>query len=114
MKPRNKDVFMIHNRESGEAQGVYSRAYHDEYEFGSAESARNANCHDVYLDKNKYRIAKYRVTYELIDEDAPADNEVIPEPVDPRDAELDPISAYVMGRLRKAIEAGINGEPDIN
>lgn len=110
MKPKNKDVFVIHDRESGEAQGVYSRAYHDEYEFSSAESARSANCHDIYLDKNKWRIAKYRVTYELIHEDAPADNEIVPEPVDVRDADLDPISAYVMGRLRKAMEDGINPE----
>ena len=75
MKPNDKDVFVIHNRETGEAQGVYSRACHDEYEFSSAERARSSNCHGIYKDKTEYRIAKYRVTYELIDDDAPADNE---------------------------------------
>ena len=70
MKPKNKEVFMIHDRESGEAQGVYSRSYHDEYEFSSAECARSSNCHGIYEDKDKFRIARYRVTYELIEEDA--------------------------------------------
>jgi hypothetical protein len=80
LKPKNKNVFVIHDRETGEAQGVYSRSCHDDYEFSSAERARSSNCHDIYLDKNKYRIGKYRVTYELIDEDAPADNELDVKP----------------------------------
>jgi hypothetical protein len=69
MYPKNKTVFVLHDRKSGEAQGVYSRACHDDYEFSSEESARSSNCHDVYKNTVKYRVAKYRVTYELIDDD---------------------------------------------
>jgi len=53
----------------GRSQGVYSRAYHDEYDFDSAERARNSNVHGIYTDKTKYKIAKYRVDYILINED---------------------------------------------
>ena len=72
MKPAERKpetVFRIIDRVTGEAVGSYSRAYCDEYDFGSAESARTANCHGKFEDKRKYAIAKYRVIYELIDED---------------------------------------------
>lgn len=71
MKPRERKpeiVFQIINRETGEAQGSYSRAYCDEYDFESVEQARSANCHGVFQSP-KYKIAKYRVTYELIEDD---------------------------------------------
>ena len=48
----------------------YSRAYCDEYDFSSVDDARRSNCHDVFQDRKKYAIAKYRVTYELLDPDA--------------------------------------------
>lgn len=72
MKPKEKkpaEVFRIIDRKTGEAVGSYSRAYCDEFDFSSADEARNANCHNVFYDKGKYKIAKYRVTYELIDDD---------------------------------------------
>jgi hypothetical protein len=72
MKPREKKpetVFRIINRESGDVQGSYSRAYCDEYDFNSASEARHANCHGMFEDKDKYKIAKYKVTYELIEDD---------------------------------------------
>ena len=72
MKPAEKkpgEVFRIIDRKSGEAQGSYSRAYCDEYDFASAESARSANCHGTFEDRKLYRIAKYRVTYTLINPD---------------------------------------------
>ncbi len=72
MKPQeNKPeiVFRIIERETGELVGSYSRAYCDEYDFSSAEQARSANCHDIYQDRKKYQIAKYRVTYELLEDD---------------------------------------------
>ena len=72
MKPREKKpetVYRIIDRKSGEAQGSYSRAYCDEFDFSSAENARTANCHGMFEDRDKYAIAKYRVTYELIEED---------------------------------------------
>ena len=72
MKPREKKpetVFRIIERKSGEAVGSYSRAYCDEYDFYSAEEARNANCHGVFQDRIKYKIAKYQVIYKLIKDD---------------------------------------------
>jgi hypothetical protein len=63
------EVYRIISNNTNEPQRVYSRAYHDVYDFNSIESARNSNVHDTYKDKNKYRIAKYKVTYELIDDD---------------------------------------------
>jgi hypothetical protein len=72
MKPKEMkpaDVFRIIHRESGEAQGSYSRGYCDEYDFTSAYEARLANCHGMFTDEKEYKIAKYKVTYELIDDD---------------------------------------------
>ena len=60
-------------------QGAYSRSYHTEYKFDSLDEARNSNCHGEYKDKAKYKIKKYKVTYELIDDnvDPPTDNETL-------------------------------------
>jgi len=72
MKPKEKKpevVFRIINRESGEPAGAYSRGYCTEYDFSSPEEARSSNCHDIYQDKSKYKVAKYRVEYHLIDDD---------------------------------------------
>ena len=72
MKPKEKKtevVFRIIDRETGDAQGSYSRACCDEFDFRSATEARNANCHGIFQDAEKYKIAKYRVTYELIEDD---------------------------------------------
>jgi mRNA-degrading endonuclease RelE of RelBE toxin-antitoxin system len=63
------EVYRILDRKTEEVQGSYSRAYHDEYDFNSAESARRANVHGMFEDKEKYKINKYRVIYELIEED---------------------------------------------
>ena len=64
-----KIIFKIIDRKTGKPQGVYDRAYRNTYEFYSPEEARMANVHDIYQDREKYRIAKYKVTYELIEED---------------------------------------------
>lgn len=72
MKPREKKpetVFRIIDKVTGEARGSYSRAYCDEFDFYSVDDARTANCHGMFKDKDRYRIAKYRVTYELLDDD---------------------------------------------
>lgn len=72
MKPKEKKpevVFRIIQRATGEAQGSYSRACCDEYDFSSSEEARNANCHGIYRNKRRYKIAKYLVTYTLLDDD---------------------------------------------
>jgi hypothetical protein len=66
MKPGEKKpetVYRIIDRGTGKAVGSYSRAYCDEYDFESVHSARNANVHDMFKDKRKYAIAKYRVIH---------------------------------------------------
>lgn len=71
MKPREKKpeiVFRIIDRSNGEAVGSYSRAYCDEFDFKSVEEARKANVHGIFEDTNKYKVAKYRVNYELIED----------------------------------------------
>ena len=72
MKPREQKpetCFRIIDRDTGKPVGSYSRAYCDEYDFNSADEARAANCHGIFKDKKKYAIAKYKVTYELLDDD---------------------------------------------
>ena len=73
-----KEVYRIIDRETDYLQGAYSRAYHTEYDFDSVSSARGSNCHGIYKDRAKYKIAKYKVTYELIDEDCdkPTEKEI--------------------------------------
>ena len=66
---KEKEVYRILNNETGKHEGVYSRSYHDEYDFNSVESARNSNCHGIYQNKDKYKIQKYKVTYTLIEDD---------------------------------------------
>jgi hypothetical protein len=63
-------VYRVIDRNTGSAVGSYSRYYHDAYDFSSPEGARHANCHGMFADKEKYAIAKYRVTYELIEAEA--------------------------------------------
>ena len=69
MKPgekKPKRVFQIISKDTGNAQGSYSRAYCNEYDFESIFLARRANCHGMFEDKDKYNIAEYEVTYRLI------------------------------------------------
>jgi len=73
MKPKEKKpeiVYRIISKETGNAVGSYSRACCDEYDFTSVNEARTANCHNMFQDKEKYSIAKYRVIYELLEENA--------------------------------------------
>jgi hypothetical protein len=72
MKPAEKKpeiIYRIISKNTGEPCGSYSRAFCYEFDFRSVESARSANCHGMFKDKSKYKIAKYRVTYELLDDD---------------------------------------------
>lgn len=62
-------AYRIIDRITGEAQGSYSRACHDEYDFDSPQQAREANCHGIFKDRETFRIAKYRVIYELLEEE---------------------------------------------
>jgi hypothetical protein len=63
-------IYRIFDRNTGEQKGAYSRSYHTEYDFSSVSDARNSNVNDIYRDRVKYRIAKYKVTVELVEEDA--------------------------------------------
>lgn len=72
MKPREKKpevVYRIVNNDTNNFEGAYSRACCYEYDFESANQARSANVHDIFKDTKKYKIAKYKVTYELIEDD---------------------------------------------
>ena len=85
MKPREKKpetVFRIIDREGGWPCGSYSRACCGEYDFNSIREAREANCHGMFKNKEKYQIAKYRVTYKLIDEDCDIFLEPTPMTID--------------------------------
>lgn len=72
MKPKEKKpdtVYRIINGQTGETQGVYSRSCCDEYDFRSPKAARKSNCHGIYKNESVFKIAKYRVIYELIEDD---------------------------------------------
>lgn len=64
-----KEIYKIHDRDTGAVQSAYMRSYWTQVEFNSPEQARSSNCHGIFGDKAKYRIARYKVTYELIEED---------------------------------------------
>ena len=74
MKPREKKpsiVFRIIDRATGEAVGSHSSACCDEFDFESQEQARSANFHGMFRDRVKFAVAKYRVTYKLLNGDCP-------------------------------------------
>ena len=71
----DKEVYRIIDRETEEFEGVRSMGYHKEYDFFSSEHARSSNCHDVYEDRKKYRIDKYKVTYTKIEDDCGINDE---------------------------------------
>ena len=64
-RKKPETVYRIISKSSGEAVGSYSRAYCDEFDFNSASEARNEHCYNM----EKCNIAKYKVTYELIEDD---------------------------------------------
>jgi hypothetical protein len=66
-------VYRIIHRATGILQGVYSRAYHDDHDFESAERARESNCHGEYQDRKRYKVSKYKVSYELLEDDCEDD-----------------------------------------
>jgi hypothetical protein len=81
MKPKEKKpetVFRLIDRQSGNAIGSYSRACCDEFDFTSIDEARNANVHGMFKNVNKYKVAKYKVTYELIQDDVDNNSSTVP------------------------------------
>lgn len=100
MKPKEKKpetVFRIINRETGGAEGSYSRACCTEYDFKSLEEARSANFHGMFEDESKYQIGEYRVTYTLIEPDVQED----PESKERRIAHFASTSGYYAGKSRE-------------
>lgn len=72
MKPKEQKpeiIYRIIDRENGYICGAYSRACCNEVDFSSASEARSSNVHGIYNNQKKYKIAKYKVTYELIEDD---------------------------------------------
>jgi len=72
MKPKAKKpeiVFRIIDKKTGEAQGTYRKMWSYDFDFSTPEEARNANASGVFKNEERYKIARYRVTYELIEDD---------------------------------------------
>lgn len=68
LKMESKFIFRIIEKSTETPVGVYSKSYHDRFDFNSADEALESNCHGVFKNREKYKIVKYRVTYELIDD----------------------------------------------
>ena len=66
----SKEIYRIIDRQTSKVISVYiPPSASDVSEFDSVESARESNCHGIYKNESKYRIEKYKVTYELLDSD---------------------------------------------
>lgn len=65
-----KEIYKIVDKETNKTISVYFQpTSRDVEEFNSIEDARTSNCWGTYRNKEKYRIEKYKVIYELIDPD---------------------------------------------
>ena len=62
-------VYKIIDKKTGNFTGSYTRGNYDKFEWDTEYAARNANFHGMFKDESKYDVKKYRVTYELIEED---------------------------------------------
>jgi len=72
-------IYKIINNKTGENEGAYNRSYYTQYEFSSPGNARVSNVNEVFQNKLEYRIQKWKVTYELVDDDCdPYKQETIP------------------------------------
>jgi len=74
----NKEIYKIVDRNDNSTQRVYSRSYRYESEFDSIHSATHAHHSGKHQNKAKYKIQKYKVTYELIEDDClpPTEEEI--------------------------------------
>lgn len=72
MKPKKikpKIVYRIIHKATGTAGYKEGHQFSDDtYDFDSIFKARDADFYREFKDKDKYNIAKYRVIYELIDD----------------------------------------------
>ena len=69
-----KEVYRVIDRKTNEPVGAYSRACHDQFDFDSPEEAVESNVHGIFKDTEKYKVAKYKVTYELLEDDVLSTN----------------------------------------
>ena len=69
-KVKSKIVYRVIHKATGIAQYKegYSGFTDDTYDFDSVYKARDADFYREFKDKKKYNIAKYKVIYELIDD----------------------------------------------
>src|SRR5690606_31203145 len=88
------DQYILINRETDMPQSVYMGvSSHDQLFFGSPSSARTSNCHGLYKDRTKYRVARVRI-------------EIVEDDVDPATDE-DVRRAEEMAELDRRIDAEI-------
>ena len=92
----NKEVFTIVDRKVGHRQGAYSRACRTEYEFDTLHSAKNSNVHGKYKNRAKYKIQKWKVTYELIEDDVDKPSE--------EELELERVTEAIYDEIEKEVE----------
>ena len=71
-KRGSRVVFTLHDNATGEQVGSYDRSCGDRYEWSSEADARRDNCHDIFEDREKYKVKRWRVTYELLDDEEPS------------------------------------------
>jgi hypothetical protein len=58
-------IYRIVDNRTNEIVPCYFQFGGDIYDFNSVKEARESNCHGVFKDKDKYRIAKFKVIEEL-------------------------------------------------
>ncbi len=73
LKP--KIMCRIIDRDTGKQQSSYERGNYHKFEFDSAYHARLSNCHGEFTSPS-YKIVKYKVTYEVIDDDCDIEEEL--------------------------------------
>ena len=61
-----KRIFKIWDKQNNCYTGSYSRSFHNVYEFDSADSAVNDNCHDMFHNTDKYEIHEVEITEKKI------------------------------------------------
>ena len=64
----SKSVFRIVERATGKAMSAYQRGNYDQYDFPSAEAARESNVHGVFKDTEKFAVLEFEVTEKCLGE----------------------------------------------
>jgi hypothetical protein len=64
-----KKIYRIFNAKTQKYEGVYQRGYHDQYDFGSPDEARNSNVHGIYQSQT-FEIHEFEIDEILTNRDA--------------------------------------------